>query len=652
MKAIRSALAFALLALCACPGDTTPPTAAIISPPDGSTVSGLVLVSCQTSDNRSVRAVEFYVNDTLRSRITTDSAGIFTWQWDTRPLDLGSRQTLHCVASDAVGNRGQSNPVVVTIGTTAATSHSGTITTPETWSPADNPHFIAGNLTVESRLTILPGTRIWIAAGTKITVGTRSPAGLDAIGRPDSVIIVTALDSSLPWRSFEFKDQTVNSTLEHCSFSHGGADAVAMISCASPLVAIRDCQLRASRSNGIWADSTLSAFERNRISDCAGLPVRVGPAGLSSIGSGNLFAGNHRNAVAVGGGRVTSSDTWPAPGYPLYFTGTVTIAGPARPTIVIAPGCSLLFADTARLRIGLAAPGGLRADGAYGRIVFSSFAAPPGPGRWGGIEFWEQTDSLRSLLRLCTIEYAGAGGSAAVSLVGAPTVISNCIIRASAGDGVQCLGTGPRQFDYNTVTSCGGPPLRLPADRVSALGPGNSLGGNARDVVAVTATPIRQRSEWRNLRIPYAISGVIDVGAAEPATLLIEQGSTLNFEPGAGLRVGYGSSGELIAIGDPDSVVFTGTSTRPGHWRGIELHPGCLNTTRLERCRILYAGGGDRGNLLIAGCEPVVRSCEIGWSSNYCIWLQESELDADSLRHYNWLHDWASGFEDIYDDGR
>ena len=64
------------------------------------------------------------------------------------------------------------------------------------------------------------------------------------------------------------------------------------------------------------------------------------------------------------------------------------------------------------------------------------------------------------------------------------------------------------------------------------------------------------------------------------------------------------------------------------------------------------AGGADRGNLLIAGSEPTVTGCEIGWSSNYCVWLLESELGPDSLRERNWLHDWAPEFEDIFEDGR
>ena len=39
---------------------------------------------------------------------------------------------------------------------------------------------------------------------------------------------------------------------------------------------------------------------------------------------------------------------------------------------------------------------------------------------------------------------------------------------------------------------------------------------------------------------------------------------------------------------------------------------------------------------------------EIAFSSNYCVFMQNTELDPDSVRARNWLHDWNPSFEDIY----
>ncbi len=652
---LRAALAASLLLLAACPGDTEPPDAAIIRPASGDTVSGLVAIDCRATDNRAVRSVEFYVNDTLRARVTASSGDIFTWVWDARTLAPGSRHILRCAAYDAVGNRGLSDTVGVAIGAGGGTRHSGIIAAPETWTAEGNPHFIDADLTVQARVTVRPGVRVYVASGAGVTVGARSGAALVAVGTPDSGIVFTALDTvGGPWRGIEFRAPLDSAAcrLEYCTVSHAGAGLPAMVVCRVDGITVNDCALHSSRSRGAWADGGFGSFRRNRIAACAGLPVRLGIGGIRSFGTGNSATGNARDGIEVGGGTVTASDTWPAPGLPLCFTGTVTIAGAANPLVMVAPGCTLLFADTCRLRVGLGRPGGLRAEGDYGRITFSALRTDPGPGGWGGIEFWEATDSLRTGLRFCTVERAGAGGGAAVSLLSAPVALVGCVIRDNAASGVHCFGTGPARFERNTITACGGFPLHIDAGYVGRLGPGNVLSGNARDAVAVTGGAITRLTQWRNPGVPYYVSGIIEVGAADPPTWQIEQGVAMQFERGAGIRVGFGGPGEIVAVGDPDSIVFTGAAAEPGAWRGIELHPSCLNTARLERCRILYAGGAGRGNLLISGCEPRVRSCEIGWSSDYCIWLLDSELDPDSLRAWNWLHDWAPEFDDIYEGGR
>ena len=56
---------------------------------------------------------------------------------------------------------------------------------------------------------------------------------------------------------------------------------------------------------------------------------------------------------------------------PWYVLDDVTVAGTGNPVLTIAPACSLYFADSARLRVGLGLPGTLVADGAGGTIVFT-----------------------------------------------------------------------------------------------------------------------------------------------------------------------------------------------------------------------------------------------------------------------------------------
>lgn len=92
-------------------GDTTLPTTSITSPADGITVSGTVAISATASDNVGVARVDFYVNNVLKSSI---SSSPYNYNWETITLSNGP-YTLYTKAYDAAGNIGQSPTVTVTL---------------------------------------------------------------------------------------------------------------------------------------------------------------------------------------------------------------------------------------------------------------------------------------------------------------------------------------------------------------------------------------------------------------------------------------------------------------------------------------------------------------------------------------------------------
>ena len=61
----------------------------------------------------------------------------------------------------------------LTVGTVLALDHTGTLTSDEIWDPADNPHFVIGNITVPAglKLTILPAVEIFFKGNYYIQVG-------------------------------------------------------------------------------------------------------------------------------------------------------------------------------------------------------------------------------------------------------------------------------------------------------------------------------------------------------------------------------------------------------------------------------------------------------------------------------------------------
>jgi len=104
------------------PSDTTAPAAAIGSPANGATVSGLVTVNVTATDNVGVNRVELKVNG---STVAVDQAAPYQFSWDSAGTANGTA-TLVAVAYDLAGNAGASASVGVKVANAAPVS-------PVTW---------------------------------------------------------------------------------------------------------------------------------------------------------------------------------------------------------------------------------------------------------------------------------------------------------------------------------------------------------------------------------------------------------------------------------------------------------------------------------------------------------------------------------------
>jgi subtilisin family serine protease len=89
--------------------DPTPPSVAITSPMEGTTVNGAVVVKMEASDDFGVQRVELYNGSTL---VLTDSEAPYGWTWATRTEPNGP-YTLTARAYDVAGHVSQSTVNVV-----------------------------------------------------------------------------------------------------------------------------------------------------------------------------------------------------------------------------------------------------------------------------------------------------------------------------------------------------------------------------------------------------------------------------------------------------------------------------------------------------------------------------------------------------------
>jgi hypothetical protein len=95
--------------------DTTAPQVAITFPADGSTVSKLVKINVQASDDRQMQQVQLFVDGSLFRSATCEAESCsLRFNWNTRKEAKGEH-TLFAIAHDAAGNVGTSSDVNIKI---------------------------------------------------------------------------------------------------------------------------------------------------------------------------------------------------------------------------------------------------------------------------------------------------------------------------------------------------------------------------------------------------------------------------------------------------------------------------------------------------------------------------------------------------------
>ncbi|MDL2239858.1 DUF5018 domain-containing protein [Bacteroidales bacterium OttesenSCG-928-L14] len=200
-------------------------------------------------------------------------------------------------------------------------------------------------------LTIEPGVTIMFK-GTNGNIYVTENAGLRMVGTAAKPIILTGPVNNQnkgSWNKVVIKSKRADNEFEYVQFINGGSGTSsynAVIEVYPGMLKMSNCLIDGGLKNGIECESNgeLTVFENNTIRNCNEYPVYAysNINNFPNIGSNNVFTGNGKNYVYVGGsGSPTEDMTINKLSIPYYLSAGLVVND--NITLTIAPGTTMLL---------------------------------------------------------------------------------------------------------------------------------------------------------------------------------------------------------------------------------------------------------------------------------------------------------------------
>ncbi|MBU1879331.1 MAG: right-handed parallel beta-helix repeat-containing protein, partial [Chloroflexi bacterium] len=532
----------------------------------------------------------------------------------------------------------------------------GTITADTTWTLANSPYIVDGNVTVAAgvTLTVEAGVTVKTDYYAEIKVQGR----LVAIGTAEQPILFTSKVDTGPgqWKGLFFDGGTGD--LRHVTVRYAGPTNSGSLSGNIVAQNVLAGEVRIS-------DSIISGAQRIDYTD-AGLlvqdshvvvsntlftqngggggnndaPMKIaGPLSVVTM-TANSFITNTINRVLIYPGAMMAADARLTPqtileGYQLLDGLTV----PPTVTLTVEPGVTILANGELQVQ------GHLNAIGTEAQPILFSSAYNTGPQQWKGLAFNGGTGDLRHV----TVRYAGAANSlgsaanvAAHNVLAGEVRISDSVIRqeyrsdyTDAGLYVQDSHVAVSNTLF-TQNGGGGGNNDAPMKIVGALSvvtmTANSFVNNVNDRVLLY--PGAMMAADARLSPQTILQGyeLLDDWIIPPTvTLTLEGGVTIMGRSLVELLV----QGRLDALGTATQpVILTSvTNTGPGQWAGVVFQGG---TGRLRHTTVRYAGQtdslGSQASIYALGVlagEVRLENSQVLDNSSYGLYAANSQVTLD-----------------------
>jgi hypothetical protein len=385
----------------------------------------------------------------------------------------------------------------------------GTTSSPIVWHGGDLPYVIDGSVTINSDLTIEPGTVVKLRDARALTVrGGRITASGTAEGKitftavaDDTACSSTQVDcdttndgtatTPLPgsWARIELQATSLGATFSHTELRYGSDD---MLKIAAPGVSLTECDLSQSSGdattiNGVTAVVTGNRYAQNRLTAVAvttqrpisvtlqgntfdrnGIAVRVDP-NVTLVTGGNQTPGhtNGLNGYQVQAGGMTAANTWRRGDLPFVLSGDVNLRETAA-VLTLEPGLLVKLDDGATIFVerGQLVAG---AEGADPVLVTSlrddacsvtqeggcdtngdRSATIPSPGDWDTLTIAK--DSAGAFMRRTVVRYGGTtSGLAQVDLRHPNSTIEDNELAYGSGSGLRVAQINQTRLARNYI---------------------------------------------------------------------------------------------------------------------------------------------------------------------------------------------------------
>jgi hypothetical protein len=461
-------------------------------------------------------------------------------------------------------------------------------------------------------LTIAAGVELRFEPGAVLEVGRDRPGVLTVAGTPEQPVrmIADSVSDSGRWQGLRLHAGAGGSSLTQLELAGAGTSEQAAVRIAANDVTIAGLKIRPGRGLALElvgdVGPTMSGVELSG----TGVIARTSASAAAALSDAKLEPSAQ---IAISPGKIAARVEWPPHIY--RIDGVVRIEGEAQQPaqLSLTPGTELRFGPDARLVVGGLGPGSLSASGTpldAGLDASPPSAQPPdiGPPRGGRIRLRaaerEQPGSWSGLLvqdqgelQLRAVELTGGGArdeGVILAEANASVSLEGCSLRGNLV-GVELRGIGVRVESIDALTFADTPvAIRTTPALLGALGPNNRYDAGA--AIHVERGKLEHSATWAAQTAPIVLHG--DVFIDKGATLIIAPGTTLGFDTGVTLGVGYyeqasidlrGTAEAPIVLEPAPPAVPPAPGAEPARWGGIVLGAH-TRKARFEHVRLRGTG--------------------------------------------------------------